>query len=65
MARTPYIHVADDGSVEVIGEPEGLDALWHLLIAKAKLGKRLVANFYDGTNPTIHIVSSDELDLDA
>jgi len=58
---TPYINKNKDGSIEIIGEPDGLEALGYLLIAKSKLGKRLVANFYDGTNPVTHITSSDEI----
>ena len=61
--KTPYIHKNECGSVEIIGEAAGLEALGHLLIAKAKLGKRLIANFYDGTNPIIRITSDEDLEL--
>lgn len=58
---SPYIYKNDDGSVEIIGESEGLEALGHMLLLKAKLGNRMVARFTDGTNPPILITSRDDL----
>lgn len=58
---TPYIHKRADGSVEIIGEPAGLEALGHALLLKAKMGSRFQCTIADGTNPPIKIISSDEL----
>ena len=59
-AYTPYIHVGEN-DIEIIGEPEGLEALGQMLIAKAKLGSSLSATFNDGRNKPIKITSSDDL----
>ena len=59
---TPYIHVSDS-QVQIIGEPECLEALGTALLAKAKLGKCLPMTLTDGTNKPIIITSSDELPL--
>ena len=61
--KTPYINVKHDGSVDITGEKEGLEALGHLLITKAKMGCNLSATFSDGFNPIITIFSDDDLDL--
>jgi hypothetical protein len=60
--KTPYIHKHADGSVEILGEASGLEALGHALILKAKMGRNCQFTMYDGVNPMIKILCPDDFD---
>ena len=56
---SPYI-TETESEVVIIGSAVALTALGEILIQKAKMGKRLIATFTDGTNKPISI----QLDTD-
>jgi hypothetical protein len=58
---TPYISKHEDGSIEIIGEPNALEALGHALILKAKLGRNYQFTMCDSVNPTIKLTTTDDL----
>lgn len=58
---TPYIHLHDDGSVEIVGDKDGLEALGHALLLKAKLGDHFAFTMTDGIHPPIKLTSLSEL----
>ena len=58
---TPYIHKHVDGSIEIVGEPAAMEALGHALILKAKMGRNCQFTMNDGINPTITLVTPDDL----
>jgi hypothetical protein len=60
VSKSDPIH--DD--LELVGSPEDLEALGHLIIAKAKMGKNLSATYVskkcEGYSQKIHVLSDDE-----
>lgn len=57
---TPFIHVSHE-KIEILGEPQNLEALADILKLKAKLGKNISATLKDDMNKPIEIISSDEI----